>query len=165
MAISVRIEGLERLLKKASPDILAKPLRNFFERASLAVENRAKEKAPVDTGRLRSSLAHEIDGAAVPLWAKVGTNVTYAPFMEFGTGAFAEGPGGGSGGHWPPGAALDVWASRHGFASGFQVARIIGRRGGLRPRRYLRDGLAESVGDIGGFLNRAGSEIRAAWDG
>lgn len=112
-------------------------------------------------GRLRGSIGHEVDSSALPLFAKVGTNVTHAPYMEFGTGAFAEGEGGGSGSHWPPGEALSPWAERHGFTSGFAVAAAIGRRGGLLPRRYLRDALEASLSTIDGFLRRLESDIRA----
>ena len=76
-------------------------------------------------------------GAASPLWAKGGSNVKYAPYMEYGTGRLADAEGGGGGGrHWPPAQALEGWASRHGFGpgGGFLVARAIGRRGGLKPR-------------------------------
>ena len=52
--------------------------------------------------------------------------------MEFGTGRMA-----GRETHWPPGAALDTWAKRHGMESGWQVARAIGMRGGVRPHPYL----------------------------
>lgn len=38
---------------------------------------------PVDTGRLRNSITHEIRDAG--LSAVVGTNVYYAPHVEFGT--------------------------------------------------------------------------------
>ena len=49
------------------------------------VANRAKQLCPVDTGRLRDSitadLQHEPEGYVVA----VGSNVEYAPFVEFGT--------------------------------------------------------------------------------
>jgi HK97 gp10 family phage protein len=85
MAIEVKIVGLEAMLKKLSPTLYAGPLRKFWERASIAVQSRAREKSPVDTGRLRASIMYEIDGATPPLYAKVGTDVFYAPFQEFGT--------------------------------------------------------------------------------
>ncbi len=163
-ALGYKIEGLEELTQDLQPALIGGPLRRFFERAAMAIENRAKRNAPVDTGRLRSSLTHQVDGAEVPKFAKVGTNVKYAPFMEFGTGLFAEGEGGKGGRHWPPGAPLDLWASRHGFASEAQVAAIIGRRGGLKPRRYLRNALRDSVGDVRAFLRKCGEEIKASWD-
>ena len=35
----------------------------------------------VDTGRLRNSISHAVDGEA----AYIGTNVEYAPYLELGT--------------------------------------------------------------------------------
>ena len=52
-------------------------------RTTLDVHAGARVAAPVDTGRLRNSLAWEIDASG--LNAVVGTNVSYAPFLEFGT--------------------------------------------------------------------------------
>jgi HK97 gp10 family phage protein len=162
--LSYKIEGLDRLIRKCEPELIAKPLRGFFNRAAIAIENRAKQNAPVDTGRLRASIGHEIDAAPVPHWAKVGTNVKYAPFMEFGTGLFAEGPGAKGGRHWPPGAALGVWAARHGGASGYAVAAAIGKRGGLKPRRYLRNAFRDAQSEIQRWLNELSKDIRAAWE-
>lgn len=48
-----------------------------------ACEGFAKMKCPVDTGRLRNSITHQLaeGGKAV----QVGTNVEYAKFVELGT--------------------------------------------------------------------------------
>ena len=50
------------------------------------MERQAKIYSPVDTGRLRASITPEIDTSVVPLWAKVGTMVNYASFVEYGKG-------------------------------------------------------------------------------
>ncbi len=47
----------------------------------LAIEAQAKALAPVDTGRLRDSLATAVGSNEVI----VGTNVEYAPYVEYGT--------------------------------------------------------------------------------
>ena len=159
----VEVEGLERVMGKVTLELLAKPLRKFFERATITVQNRARQNAPVDTGRLRSSIGTQVDSGELPTWGEVGTNVFYAPMMEYGTGLFAEGPGAKGDRHWPPAGALEVWASRHGFDSGFTVAQIIGRRGGLRPRRYLRNALKDSVNDIRAHVQRMANEIAEQW--
>lgn len=59
--------------------------------AGLFFEREAKENAPVDTGRLRASIGHgpagiweEGGGKGKGYWIDVGTNVEYAPYMEFG---------------------------------------------------------------------------------
>lgn len=45
------------------------------------IASRAKELAPVDTGRLRASIQTVVKRLA----AEVGTDVEYAPYQEFGT--------------------------------------------------------------------------------
>jgi hypothetical protein len=75
-----RVEGLEHLLKKLDSKLLNKPLDRFFKRAAIRLEAAGKGRAPVDRGRLRNSLTHEIDRSTPPLWAKVGTNVNRGGF-------------------------------------------------------------------------------------
>ena len=52
---------------------------------ALKVEAGAKRRCPVDTGRLRSSITHELRVDAEGLHAVVGTDVEYAAYVEFGT--------------------------------------------------------------------------------
>lgn len=161
--IQIHIDGLERLLKNTDPRILGKPLRNFFNRATITIQTKARKNAPVDTGRLRSSIGTRVDGGEVPKWGEVGTNVEYAPWMEFGTGLFAVGEGGAQPRHFPPGEGLEGWAARHGMASGYAVAGGIGKRGGLKPHLYLTKAFKDSLGEIQGLVGRIGSEIAAVW--
>jgi phage gpG-like protein len=85
--VEVEIVGLAAVLDKLKPSLYAVPLRRFWERASITVQSNARKRPrmPVDTGRLTNSIAYEIDGASPPQYAKVGTDVFYAPFQEFGT--------------------------------------------------------------------------------
>lgn len=57
-----------------------------LKRIALQIVRKSKDQAPVDTGRLRSSISLEesrdSDGF---LQLVVGSNVDYAPFVEFGT--------------------------------------------------------------------------------
>ncbi len=61
-------------------------IQRALEKIGLAAESYAKlnlERLPrrVDTGRLRNSISHTNDKDT----AYVGTNVEYAPYVEFGT--------------------------------------------------------------------------------
>lgn len=58
-----------------------------IERRSLRVEGAAKRAAPVDTGRLRASITHEVEDhrAELEVVGRVGTNVEYAIYQELGT--------------------------------------------------------------------------------
>lgn len=59
-----------------------------LEASALVVEGSAQNLAPVDTGNLRNSITHEVEGKE----ARVGTNVEYAPFVELGTVKMAAQP-------------------------------------------------------------------------
>lgn len=54
-------------------------------RLGLRVQNEARKFCPVDTGRLRSSIQHVPGRDDRGPYVDVGSNVKYAPFIEFGT--------------------------------------------------------------------------------
>lgn len=56
---------------------------------ALDIESDATQRAPVRTGNLRRSIHHAID---TPHHATVGTNVEYAPYVEYGTSRMAAQP-------------------------------------------------------------------------
>lgn len=60
-------------------------IKEALTKACLIVEDAAKEKAPVNTGALRNSITYEVMGNE----GIVGTNLEYAPYVEFGTGLFS----------------------------------------------------------------------------
>ena len=45
-------------------------------------EGYAKDECPVDTGRLRNSIAHKVVSSEKSVY--IGTNVEYAPYVEYG---------------------------------------------------------------------------------
>ncbi len=55
--------------------------RQALEAIGATAERHAKAITPVDTGRLKGSISHAADGEA----AYIGTNVEYAPYVEFGS--------------------------------------------------------------------------------
>lgn len=72
--------ALRRALNRQSDDV-----KRALVRTGIDVENDAKRRCPVDTGRLRSSIVHRIDGAGRVAGITVGTNVNYAWDVENGT--------------------------------------------------------------------------------
>ena len=60
---------------------LEKGKRNALTAIGATAETYAKKETPVDTGRLRNSISHTVDGEA----AYIGSNVEYAPYVELGT--------------------------------------------------------------------------------
>jgi HK97 gp10 family phage protein len=155
--IAIEVQGLEELQKENErmiEDLHGRPMLEGMRDATLIVQRDAVKNAPVDTGRLRASITSDVrlEGRR-DVVGVVGSNVVYAPYMEFGTGVFA-----GGGRHFPPPSALGVWARRHGFANGYVVARAIWMAGGLRPRKYLErafdDNYEKIVGLVGGAVGK-----------
>lgn len=159
-AIEVRgLREAEAKMEQVANDLVGKPMVNAFKQATMIVERDAKIFAPVDTGRLRASISSDIRVVQSGPFGKevqgvVGSNVSYSPFMELGTGIFVGRPR-----YFPPPEALEVWARRHGIASGFIVARAIFRRGGLRGRKFLERGFNRNRARIVRLLNGAVGRI------
>ena len=86
--------GISYEFKDNTGEILA-ALLNAKERGLEAIGETAvayavkniTENESVDTGRLRNDVAYRVFGDDVV----VGVNVSYAPYVEFGTGRYAEG--------------------------------------------------------------------------
>ena len=61
------------------------PAGRYMQRLALQVETNAKRMAPVDTGRLRSSIEHTVSGNGDSLHADIFSHVNYAIYQELGT--------------------------------------------------------------------------------
>ena len=151
--IKIRIEGDERLRRlMGNAEFLRGPMKRFLTRAAFIVELEAKQKAPVDTGRLRGSIMTVLGQSS----ASVGPTVQYAPHVEFGSRP-----------HWPPKGALQPWARRHGFPAGpvgdFIVRRIIARRG-TRAHPFMRPAAKASILLVKAEFQAMIAEIKARWD-
>lgn len=66
------IVSLDEIIERVLPEAIEKGL----ERAGQIVENSAKQKCGVDTGTLRKSITHDVEGSV----AYIGSNVEYAPY-------------------------------------------------------------------------------------
>lgn len=64
-------------------------LMKGVEKALTVIEADAKRFCPVDEGRLRSSITHTVEASNEQARGRVGTNVTYAPYVHEGTGIYA----------------------------------------------------------------------------
>ena len=72
--------GLRRFFGRMSDDVA-----RAVDRTRIDVQNEARRRAPVDTGRLRSSIVSRVEGGGRSLGYVVGSNVSYAAAVEFGT--------------------------------------------------------------------------------
>ena len=60
-----------------------------LEECGLVGEGFAKRLCPVDTGNLRNSISHKVDDGEPAVY--IGSNTSYAPYVELATGIYAEG--------------------------------------------------------------------------
>jgi len=65
-----------------------KKVLTAMQSTGLVVQSKAKARVPVDTGRLRNSISTKKE----PNTVIVGTNVSYAPHVEFGTSKMSARP-------------------------------------------------------------------------
>jgi len=90
MRIEAKIMGDKEVQRKI--DALAKKdneaLKEVITKAVIIIEGKAKDKCPVMYGRLHTSITHEVKSSGKNHTGRVGTNVEYAPFVEFGTGKY-----------------------------------------------------------------------------
>lgn len=78
----VRFDDRELDLLFKGPD---GPVGKMLAKMTIRTVRISKRLCPVDTGRLRSSIASEMGGDSQGMVARVGTNVEYARHVEFGT--------------------------------------------------------------------------------
>lgn len=83
---SITLEGVEEVLGALDQLKDTEGLEAALGTACALVERSAKQKAPKDTGALRQSITSEVRD----LEGVVFTPLFYAPYVEYGTGLFAE---------------------------------------------------------------------------
>jgi HK97 gp10 family phage protein len=81
------VEAMETVLSKAEST-------EAIGAACALVEAAAKKLAPKDNGELRRSIASEVRNEGDAIVGVVYTPLEYAPYVEYGTGLFAEGGNG-----------------------------------------------------------------------
>lgn len=158
--VKIQLDGLPQLVSALRNNAsAADPLRQALHAIGLQLSSDSRRAAPVNLGKLRGSIAYEVDRSPLPTYVRVGTigsnAPSYAAYMEFGTGLVHDHPSWPRKRHIPPAAALEGWVSQKGRSRGESsaarrsrlgrvqddartVANAIARRGGLEPRRYLR---------------------------
>lgn len=89
----IRIEGLEEVIENIEGMLDVDKLAAAVGRACALVERSAKQKAPKGTGELRRSITSKVTTEGNNAIGVVYTPLEYAPYVEFGTGLFAENGG------------------------------------------------------------------------
>lgn len=90
MKIEIEVEGLEKILRDLTDITDLTDMEQAMGRVCAVVERSAKEKAPKDTGALRRSITSKVTNKGGVIEGTVYTPLEYAPYVEFGTGLFAE---------------------------------------------------------------------------
>lgn len=84
--MKIEVENEKELTEKLENMFSAANLEAALGKACALVEAEAKKKAPKGTGELRRSIASRVEENV----GIVFTPLEYAPYVEFGTGLFAE---------------------------------------------------------------------------
>jgi HK97 gp10 family phage protein len=131
MAFGLDISGIPRIEKrlKEIQDSISTNLGKELSASSFTIEKSAKRKAPINMGTLRQSI-HATSKDKLTHYVEVG--VSYAPYIEFGTGGKVSVPAGyedyassfrnkKSGGLNDMIEALTLWVKRKGLAGTYSV--------------------------------------------
>lgn len=135
--MSIEFQGLNELLN--SLDELADPakLEAALGKACALVEREAKIKAPKGSGELRRSITSKIEKDDTEIKGVVFTPLEYAPYVEYGTGLFAE-----------EGGRQDVpWHYQDDKGEWHTTS-------GMHPQPYMRPALDENREEILRILKR-----------
>ena len=125
--MSIEFKGLDDVLAMLEEPVSPEKLEQALMRACLLVERAAKQKAPKGTGEVARSITSKVENGQ----GIVYTPLEYAPYVEFGTGLFAE-----------EGGRKDVpWHYQDDEGNWHSTS-------GMRPRPVMRPALDENREDI-----------------
>lgn len=129
--MSIEIKGAEALSDLFEKLEATKSIEDNLQRACLLVEKSAREKAPKKSGELRRSIKSRVEDSGSELVGVVYSQLEYAPYVEYGTGLFAE-SGGRTDVPW-------MYKDDEGHWQGSK---------GQKPQPYMRPALNENLDDI-----------------
>ena len=136
--MAIEFEGIDKVIKAIEDLADTSQLEGALNKACALVERSAKQKAPKDTGALRGSIQSKIENDNSNITGIVFTPLEYAPYVEYGTGLFAE-----SGGR------KDVpWWYKDDAGEWHKTS-------GQHPQPYMRPALNESREEIIRILKEA----------
>ena len=86
--MSVKVDGIEEVTKYFNSKLSPENTRKALLKAGALVERSAKQKAPKDNGQLAQSIQYDVEATSAT--CIVFTPLEYAPYVEYGTGLYAE---------------------------------------------------------------------------
>jgi HK97 gp10 family phage protein len=135
----INLDGAIEMAKRFqnAPSAVAKGSKAMMDTATLMVQGKAKELSPVDKSTLRKSILRESSAEQ----GRVGSNIPYAKYQEFGTGIY--GPTGSP--IFPKIAKMLAWKGKDGT---WIRARSVS---GVKPRKFLQgavDYLKQNINQV-----------------
>lgn len=88
--MKITYSGLDDVIDLIDGLVDTQKLERGMAKAVLLVEREAKMKAPRDTGDLARSITSKVETSGGEVEGTVFTPLYYAPYVEYGTGLFAE---------------------------------------------------------------------------
>lgn len=129
--MSITFEGLDDVLNRLEGITNPDKLKAAMGKACARVERSAKMNAPKGNGDLRRSITSKVEGSGSDIEGIVYTPLEYAPYVEYGTGLFAENGG-----------RQDVpWCYQDDEGNWHTTS-------GMHPHPYMRPALDENREDI-----------------
>ena len=132
--MSVEFDGFDKIIERFNNLADEAEIEKALGKACALVERSAKEKAPKDNGELRRSITSKVENNE----GIVFTPLKYAPYVEFGTGLFAE-----------EGGRKDVpWRYQDDEGEWHSTS-------GMKPHPYMRPALEENREEILNILKES----------
>ena len=132
--MSIEFDGFDKIIERFNNLADEAEIEKALGKACALVERSAKEKAPKDNGELRRSITSKVENNE----GIVFTPLKYAPYVEFGTGLFAE-----------EGGRKDVpWCYQDDEGEWHSTS-------GMKPHPYMRPALEENREEILSILKES----------
>ena len=156
----VEFKGLDKIIAKLDKMQDTSTIVSAMQDACDLVEGAAKYKAPKDTGALKRSITNRVEVIGNEVDGIVFTPVEYAPYIEYGTGLYAEN-GNGTSGYWVYVGDKDYdpnrkkSGKRYTLQEAKQIVAIMRSKGleayytnGMHPQPFMRPALKENEQNI-----------------
>ena len=156
----IEFKGLDKIIAKLDKMQDTSTVIAAMQDACDLVEGSAKGKAPKDTEALRRSITNRVEVIGNEVSGIVFTPLEYAPYIEYGTGLYAEN-GNGTSGYWVYVGDKDYdpnrkkSGKRYTLEEAKQIVAIMRSKGlkayytnGMHPQPFMRPALKENEQNI-----------------
>lgn len=89
MSEYIQFENLDKVVASIENLTNTDGIVEVMKDGCLKIEREAKQNCPKDTGRLRGSIESNVSVENGEVVGTIGSNVEYAPYVEYGTGLFS----------------------------------------------------------------------------